>query len=516
YAGAGTASARFEVSIAGEGRYEVRLAYNAHPNRATNVPVTVRHADGEFTTRINCREKPPIDGLFVSLGTFRFTEVQGAVVEIACQGLDGAAIADAVQLLPADAAASTETGTAATAADPERLAEQQHIERLRKDLQRLEADKKKLEKAAPDVPTAMAVRDEAETGDYRICIRGNVHNLGEEVPRGFLSVLGGHQPQIPPGQSGRLQLAEWLTSPDNPLFARVAVNRIWHHLFGRGLVSTPDNFGETGEPPSHPELLDHLAVQFIEDGHSVKTMIRRIVLSRTYQQSSNAEFGVRNAESSGSAEFGVRNAALKNIPPSERSTLSVTPHSALRTPHSIDPGNRLLRRQNRRRLEAEAIRDAILVVSGQLDPALGGPTIRPGTTTEFGYEFDTNRRGVYVPAFRNTLLDLFEVFDLADPNLVTGGRNTSTLPTQALFLMNSPFVIEQSRHAAARLLAVEGLNESERIDRAFLWTLGRSPRPEEASLTREYLRSFGSSETEDAWSDVFQSLFACVDFRYVE
>ncbi|MEM7456615.1 MAG: DUF1553 domain-containing protein, partial [Planctomycetota bacterium] len=185
---------------------------------------------------------------------------------------------------------------------------------------------------------------------------------------------------------------------------------------------------------------------------------------------------------------------------------------------AVDPENRLLWRANRQRLDAEVIRDSVLSVSGSLDLEAGGLTIRKIQEYDLGYEFDTVRRSVYVPAFRNTMLDVFEVFDIANPNLVTGNRTTTTLPTQSLFMMNSPFVIEQSRNAAKRLLLMESSDEHERLDIAFQRTLGRLPSNGERALTLEFLDQFDHDDPEqvlDAWSGVFHTLFASLDFRYM-
>src|SRR5262249_5898659 len=241
----------------------------------------------------------------------------------------------------------------------------------------LEAELKQLQASAPERPTAMAVLEAEKVEDCHLCIRGNYHNRGPKVPRGFVTALlpPGSSPAIPAKESGRRQLAARIASPDNPLTARVMVNRVWHHLFGAGLVRTVDNFGNTGEAPSHPELLDHLALQFIKDGWSVKKLIRQVMLSRVYQMSSAAD----------SAEG-----------------------------RKLDPENRLLWRANRRRLDAESIRDAMLTVSGTLDRTAGGPSIRPGTMAERDYRFEDTRRSVYTPVFRNRLLELFEAFDFAN------------------------------------------------------------------------------------------------------
>jgi hypothetical protein len=183
---------------------------------------------------------------------------------------------------------------------------------------------------------------------------------------------------------------------------------------------------------------------------------------------------------------------------------------------AADPENRLLWRGNRRRLEAEALRDAILAVSGRLDRAVGGPTVPRGTASEYGYRFDDTRRSVYTPVFRNRLLELFEAFDFADPNLVVGRRNVSTVATQALYLMNSPFVMEQARHAARALLAVPDLDDGGRVDRAYRLALGRAPTARERELALTFVAGEASPQQRPAaWERFYQALFACIDFRYV-
>ena len=350
-------------------------------------------------------------------------------------------------------------------------------------LGQLKADLKALKSRTPAVAKVMSVEEEQQPADYHVCIGGDIRRAGPKVPRGFLSVATtGGPPEIAPGQSGRRELAQWLGSPDNPLTARVMANRIWHHLFGSGLVRTTDNFGTMGEAPSHPRLLDYLAVELVDSGWSIKTTIRQIMRSRSYQMS-----GAHNASAA-----------------------------------KVDPENRLLWHKSRRRLDAEALRDAILAVSGRLDLTVGGTAMRPGTKSEFDYPFSSVRRSVYVPVFRNTLHGLFAVFDVADPNLVSGHRTTSTLPTQALYMMNSPLVMDQAQHAAESLLAVANLVEATRVELAFERFLGRPPSDAERQLTRRYLKDFdGTGEADPAerrllaWTGVCQSLLACVDFRYV-
>ena len=345
------------------------------------------------------------------------------------------------------------------------------------DSRTLEAELKHLLSAGPQRPMAMAVAEADKIEDCHVCIRGNFHNRGEKAPRGFLQVLSPPELKsaIPAKESGRRQLAEWLASPRNPLTARVMVNRIWHHLFGAGLVRTVDNFGKTGEPPSHPELLDYLALRFIEEGWSVKKLIREIMLSRTYQMSSTA-----------SAPMGRK----------------------------LDPENRLLWHRNRCRLDAESLRDAMLAVSGSLDAAMAGPTIGKSTVIERDFKFTDTRRSVYTPIFRNKLLELFEVFDFADPNICMGRRNVSTVSTQALYLMNSSFVMDQASKAARALLAIPELSDSSRVDLAYRRALGRVPFATERRLALAFLNAPGQNR-EEAWGRLFQTLFACIDFRYV-
>lgn len=471
------------------GRYEVRLAYSGHRNRAADAEVAVEHAAGRAVEHVDQRQPGEIDGLFVSLGEFRFTEEQPARVTLSQGTSGGIVIADAVQFLPADLAAAGAKAADDSAAKA-RQERQQQQKRLKAELKTVERKLAELNKRAPEAPPqVMAVREQPEPGDYHLCIRGNVHNLGEEVPRGFLSVISdAPSADIPADRSGRLQLARWIASRDNPLTARVMVNRIWQHLLGEGLVRTPDTFGTTGQRPSHPDLLDHLASEFIESGWSIKHLIRHIMLSRVYQLSSTAS-----------------DAAERR-----------------------DPENKLLSHASRRRLSAEAIRDAMLMVSGQLDTRAFGSGIKPGTRGELGYEFTSTRRSIYVPVFRNTLLDCFAVFDVADANLVTGRRSSSAVPTQALYMMNSPFVMDQARRFASRLLAETDGEDVQRVTAAYRIALGRRPTEGELRHALRYLRQSSDGATAGspdqdptdhrlaAWSGLCHSLLACIDFRYLD
>jgi hypothetical protein len=331
----------------------------------------------------------------------------------------------------------------------------------------------------------MAVHDALDDlGGTAIRIRGIEKQRGEKVPRGFLQVALRDQLTLPGEQSGRRQLADWIARAENPLTARVFVNRVWTWLFGTGIVRTVDNFGTTGERPTHPELLDHLASRFVAEGWNVKKLVREIVLSRTWQMS------VASATSS-------------------------------------DPDNRLVSHANRRRLDAEQIRDTILSVSGDLDLKLGGLNIGgagdidansfSAQNTEYSYVFADKRRSVYTPAFRNKRLELFEAFDFGDINASIGQRNVSTVAPQALYLLNHSFVIEQSRTAAERALA-SSASDNERLSTAFRTALGRPPTAQERTACLRLIANAGAGEIDrrEVWSEVYQSIFACLDFRYVE
>jgi Protein of unknown function (DUF1553)/Protein of unknown function (DUF1549)/Planctomycete cytochrome C len=362
------------------------------------------------------------------------------------------------------------------------------LDAARKRVQELEAEEKKFTAETPPSPgLAMAVRDEDTPADVPINIRGNPHAPGPLVSRGFIQVASlGPMPAIPASRSGRLELAQWLSAPQHPLTARVFVNRVWLHLFGEGQVRSVDDFGAQGERPSHPELLDELALRFIEDGWSVKKLVRALVLSRAYQLASTGD------------------------PANER----------------IDPENRLCWRANRRRLDAEVLRDTMLCSSGLLDRTMGGSAV--ATLGEFatnnggkrGIATDQNRRrSVYLPVIRNDLPPLFEVFDFADPDVCVGKRNATLVPTQALYLMNSPFVMDQARQAAVRLLS-DATSDDERLTLLYRRALSRPPTEAEKAAAAQFLHECleGMSEPTrlEAWTAICQAVFGCADFRFVK
>ena len=341
---------------------------------------------------------------------------------------------------------------------------------------------------APAVPKAHGVRDMDHPENMKITIRGNPRALGDEVPRGFLSVVSDRQPEIRDGQSGRRELAEWITSEDNPLTARVAVNRIWQKLFGVGLVRSVDYFGLPGESPSHPELLDHLALQFMRDGWSQKRLIRSLVLRRTY--------GLDSA------------------------------HNDLA--HAADPENRLLWHGNCFRLDAEALRDTMIFISGKLVSSTGGPAmplefventgnIKEGNVNPPSYMFQKWRPGqeflrtIYLPVIRSKAQPgpamLRNVFDFPQPSQLTGQRAITAVPTQALFLLNSPVVKEQAAVLATRIQE-EAEDDTRRMEVLWLTLLNRPITPPEQIETAAFL----TAESDTGWIELCRALLASNEF----
>jgi len=288
-----------------------------------------------------------------------------------------------------------------------------------------------------------------------VFVRGNPANRGPQVPRQFLGLLAGPDRQPFQRGSGRLELAQAIASPQNPLTARVWVNRVWSHLFGQGLVSTPSDFGTRSDPPSHPQLLDHLACRLVSDGWSTKLLIRAIVESRTYQQASDDRAAGRTA----------------------------------------DPENRLLWRMNRRRLDLEALRDSLLVAAGRLDKTVGGPSV-PITDPPFA-----TRRSLYGFIDRQNLPGFFRTFDFASPDAHTPRRPLTTVPQQALYLMNSPFAIEQATHLANRPEVQQPAADDQRVAALFRCALGREPVGDETAAALAYLKSAVPPESEPAARD---------------
>ncbi len=333
-------------------------------------------------------------------------------------------------------------------------------------------------------PTAPAMMDGSGMDEF-LLIRGQSKNLGGAVPRRFLEALSGDKAPSFHG-SGRLELAQQITAASNPFTARVMVNRVWHHLFGRGIVPTVDNFGVLGQPPSHRELLDHLALRFSrEQGWSIKKLIREIVLSNAYQMAS--------------------------APANERT-------------ESADPQNVLLHRANVKRLEGEAIRDAILAASGRLDLKMGGAPVpvyltafmdgrgRPGNGPQDG----DGRRSLYIAVRRNFLQPMMLAFDTPIPFITMGRRNVSNVPAQALILMNDPFVVGQAQVWAKKTASIA--DPAERVRQMYLAVFARPPADAELASALQFITEqtkLDDGKPEAAWADFAHVLFNVKEFVYV-
>ena len=343
----------------------------------------------------------------------------------------------------------------------------------------------------PDLPGAYAVK-EGEPHDVQLQEGGDPKEVGEKIARNSIKYFSEDDLSIPQGESGRLQLAQWMTRPDHPLTARVMVNRIWLHHFGRGIVATPSNFGISGAEPTHPQLLDYLAERFIEGGWSIKQMHRLILTSNTWQLSS-----------------------------------AENPHSS-----EIDPDNKFYWRHDRRRLDAEAIRDTMLLVSGELNrdrPLVHPfPPIKDWQWTQhkqFKDCYESRHRSVYLMTQRIQRHPFLALFDGPDTNTTTGLRTSSTVTPQSLYFMNSPEMVQIADSSAGRLLA-DARNPDERIDLAYQLCYARSPTNEERIRDKDYIEDFqeelriGQDSVENpehkAWASYAKILLSSSEFSYLD
>jgi len=337
--------------------------------------------------------------------------------------------------------------------------------------------------AGPQAPVqALVLEDGATGGKPRVFLRGNANNPGPEVDRQFIAVVAGPNRRPFTKGSGRLEFAQAIIAPDNPLTARVWANRVWAHLFGAGLVRTPSDFGLRTDRPSHPELLDYLARQLLDEGFSTKRLIRTLVLSRTYQQAATR----------------------------------ATADPLIARASQLDPENHWLWHMNRRRLDLEGLRDGLLCVSGKLDLRVGGPA-EEITTDKY-----SPRRTIYGSIDRQNLPGLFRTFDFAGPDTHTPQRFVTTVPQQALFLMNSPFAIEQAQALSARSEVQNLTDPNERIQKLYELTLGRSATPAELDLGRRFVESAASpggnpaQEKLSPWARYAHILLLSNEFAFVD
>lgn len=358
----------------------------------------------------------------------------------------------------------------------------------------LVAQDAKATEAPPIPPRAMIPRDVEKPRDEQIRLSGQFNSKGIEVPRGFLQVISDQRVAIPAEVSGRLEFARWLTDTKTGaghLAARVLVNRVWHHLIGQGLVRTVDNFGRTGEAPSHPELIDHLADELIAANWSIKSLIRTMVLSRTFAMSSQ--------------------------------------HNE--TAQAIDPENRLLWRANRRRLDPETLRDAMLQAAGTLNlkpldstvSYLGDQATAVGANTN-RRRTDFPNRSIYLPVIRNDLPEIFDAFNFADPQTTTGRRPETMVATQGLFVLNDESVMTAAESTAKRLLNEVTTSDEARIDRMYELMVGSPPDDDErrqlVSFISTVKQQLGISDpavaSEKAWAIAAHALLASSRFQIVE
>jgi cytochrome c553 len=330
---------------------------------------------------------------------------------------------------------------------------------------------------------AMGVQASATAPVTRLLVRGEPDKPAQVVKPGVLQVLaprGGSAFPASAKSGGRMEYAEWIASPRNPLTARVVANRVWHWMFGQGLVRTVDDFGATGEAPSHPALLDYLAARLIENQWSIKALIREIALSRTWQLGSGFS----------EAQF------------------------------AVDPENRLLWRANQRRLEAESVRDAMLWVSGRLErtrplgtllTAAGEGTVGQNVFEPVIRELNSNHRSIYLPRVRNLMPEMLDLFDAPDASMVSGTRSTTASPLQALFMVNSPLLAEQSAAFAGRIAAQPAAWQA---DFAWMAALGRPPTARERELAAKFLQTPGKQDR--ALAALAQALFCTGEFSTID
>ena len=357
---------------------------------------------------------------------------------------------------------------------------------VRDQLTVLDQQLKDLEKATPEFPKAMGVREGDKIADLAIHLRGSHWTLGKTVPRRFLSAIAteDEQPKLDDKQSGRLQLAQWITRKDHPLTSRVMVNRLWRWHFGRGLVATVDNFGRLGEKPSNQPLLDWLAVQFVDRGWSMKAMHRLMMLTNAYRMSS--DYDAKAFE--------------------------------------IDPENISLWRMPRRRLEVEAIRDGIMTVSGGLTHGASGSILTykdrqyvSNTSKGGDIDYDRQIRSVYIPVVRSSLYDVFRAFDLPDPSSLNGDRDSTVVAPQALFMMNSSVMLQHSLKLAERLMSTQQ-DDAARIREAYESALSRPPTPQEVDRGQTFVARMErewQGDRKKAWQSFCKSLLSSNEFIYL-
>jgi len=395
-----------------------------------------------------------------------------AKFEVDLQKLEGAVATARAKLLETrQTLVSSVAGSALPFPKPEKLLNRADLNAL-VDLQKKVDQFKSKSEFAP--PRAMVLNDNPQPMQPAIFLRGNPNTRGASVPRQMPEIVGGAVRKPFTGGSGRLELAEGIAANDNPLTARVIVNRVWGWHFGQGLVRTPSDFGTRSDPPTHPELLDWLTKRFIEDGWSLKKLNKRILMTATYQQSS----------ATSAAAF------------------------------QVDPENRWLAHQTRKRLDFEAMRDSLSQISGQLDAKLYGRSV-----DLFARPFAL-RRAVYASIDRQNLPGTFRAFDFASPEQHTPQRFQTTVPQQALYLMNNAFVAERARAVSARDEVVKVTDPAAKATAIYRAILGRNPTGEEVAMATAFALDAGKSKPTGtqliAWEQFAQVLLLSNEFLFVD
>ena len=488
--GKGEASIQYSTVLPQSGHYEVRVSYSPGTDRAKSVPITLTTANGELQLVLDQRSIS-VEPMWSSLGIFDLSAEADTRLTIRNEGTTGHVIADAVQFIfqqdqRLHGEDPRESSAASGKQNAEGMAIKQSVEQTEKRLSKLKGELEDHKKNTPPaLPVAMAPSDRAaeQIGDSHIHIRGEVRNLGDVISRGFVRVCNSQQTELQESAaSGRQELASWLTDPNHPLVARVFVNRVWMHLLGEGIVRTVDNFGYQGERPTHPELLDYLASDFVNNEWRLKSLVRKIVISQAYRRSSQD-------------------------------------HSAS---ISLDPENRLLWKAPRRRLTAESIRDSIIFSTGQLDaasriePMAGRGVLVSSNNSDSAARFDDVAlpvRSIYLPIVRGYLPDLLLALDMADPDLLVGKRPTTNVPGQALILINSQDIRDWAAVTRDRLLE-QAMSFESRLEAVSRLLLQRFPKPHEIAIARKFFD--GREADDEAWLQYISAIYASAPFRFID
>ncbi|MEO1528428.1 MAG: DUF1553 domain-containing protein, partial [Planctomycetota bacterium] len=358
--------------------------------------------------------------------------------------------------------------------------ETSEIASLRNEKSQLEKRSRGLSSFLKKRPMYISIAEGEPVSSLEIRIRGNTHQRGRPVERGFLTAFGPAQEfasRIPSDQSGRAELAGWIADSRNPLTARVYANRVWSWMMGEGIVSTENNFGTAGSLPTHPNLLDWLAGELVRHNWSTKHLVRTIVCSQSYRRRSDS----------------IRH-------------------------QTTDAENQWLWRANRKRIPVEAMKDSMSSLAGQIEFVMGGSEIRPNTGSDYEYHHESKRRSIYWPVFRNSPPPLYTVFDFANSSVSVGQRPESTIPTQALAIANHPWVIEQARRAADRFVPAGNKLSKPQLRKLFITCIGRPPTPDESTAARAFLAAEDGtgSKSDEKLAMLIHSLFASIDFRYLD